>query len=132
MGDITAQKNANDSGGQQFLDLYRRYGADDFDATVSLILERTEADMRERLLKLPQGVYSFEDYLDDCGPGTDPICIAVDIRIEGGDIFLDFSRSSDQVDAAINSYINYTRAYSFFAIKVLTQARLPQNAGSIA
>lgn len=132
MGDITAQRNANDSGGQQFLDLYRRYGADDFDATVSLILERTEADMRERLLKLPQGVYSFADYLDDCGPGTDPICIAVDIRIEGGDIFLDFSRSSDQVDAAINSYINYTRAYSFFAIKVLTQARLPQNAGSIA
>lgn len=132
LGDLTAQKNANLSGAQQFFDLYKRHGEAVFDGTVSIILERTEADMRERLLSLPQGSFSFDDYLDDAGPGTEPVCIAVDIEVRNGEIVLDFSRSSDQVDAAINSYINYTRAYSYFAIKVLTQATLPQNAGSIS
>src|SRR3546814_13607141 len=61
---------------------------------------------------------------------TDPIKIAVDIEITDKEARLDFSRSSDQVAAAINSYINYTRAYSFFAIKILTGSTLPQNVGS--
>ena len=32
---------------------------------------------------------------------------------------------------ALNSYINYTRAYTLFAIKVFTDALLPQNGGMI-
>ena len=37
----------------------------------------------------------------------------------------------DQVPVALNSYINYTRAYSLFAVKVFTDALLPQNGGVI-
>ena len=44
---------------------------------------------------------------------------------------VDFSRSSDQVPVAINSYINYTRAYTLFAVKVFADALLPQNDGAI-
>src|SRR3546814_3237987 len=84
----------------------------------------------ERLKNVRSGKYAFEDYLDDAGPHTDPIKIAVDIEITDKEARLDFSRSSDQVAAAINSYINYTRAYSFFAIKILTGSTLPQNVGS--
>jgi N-methylhydantoinase B len=35
------------------------------------------------------------------------------------------------VPVALNSYINYTRAYTLFAIKVFTDALLPQNGGMI-
>ena len=49
----------------------------------------------------------------------------------GDEITVDFSRSSDQVPVALNSYINYTRAYTLFAIKVFTDALLPQNGGII-
>lgn len=87
--------------------------------------------MREALAKVPDGTYSFEDYMDDYGEDTDPIKVAVDITFVSGSVTLDFSRSSDQVPAAINSYINYTRAYAVFGIKVFCDAHFPQNAGGM-
>ena len=55
----------------------------------------------------------------------------MDVTIQGDSIEVDFSRSSDQVPAAINSYINYTRAYTVFSIKVFSDALLPHNEGGI-
>ena len=70
--------------------------------------------------------------MDDYGPDTGPIRIAVDITFDGkGAVELDFSRSSDAVPAAINSYINYTTAYAIFAIKVFCDAHQPQTAGNM-
>lgn len=129
-GDLTAQYNASRAGAAQYLTLYRRYGAVAFDALMSEILDRSEEDLSTRLRDIREGAYSFEDFLDDAGPDTSPICIALDLEVRDGRVKLDFSRSSDQVSAAINSYINYTRAYSYFAIKVLTGSTLPQNVGS--
>ena len=87
--------------------------------------------MRKALSNIPEGTYSFEDFMDDYGADTNPIKIAVDITFQGGSVTLDFSRSSDQVPAAINSYINYTRAYAVFGIKVFCDAHFPQNAGGV-
>jgi N-methylhydantoinase B len=57
--------------------------------------------------------------------------MAVDITFDGkGEVEFDFSRSSDAVPAAINSYINYTRAYAVFAIKSFCSAVEPQTEGS--
>ena len=94
-------------------------------------MSASETRMRELIKKIPDGVYSFEDQLDDYGPGTEPIRVAVDITVEESTIEVDFSRSSDQVPAALNSYINYTRAYTTFAVKVFCDALLPQNEGGI-
>jgi N-methylhydantoinase B len=68
--------------------------------------------------------------MDDSGPGSEPVRVHVELRISGDELELDFSGSSDQVAAGINSYINYTRAYSSFAVKVLMDALLPQNDGA--
>jgi len=88
--------------------------------------------MRAALAAVPRGTYSFDDCMDDYGPGTDPIKISVDITFDGvGAVELDFSRSSDAVPAAINSYINYTRAYAIFAIKVFCDALQPQTEGNM-
>ncbi|GIT25191.1 MAG: hypothetical protein CM1200mP41_12350 [Gammaproteobacteria bacterium] len=64
-------------------------------------------------------------------PNTEPIRVAVDITVDKSNIEVDFSRSSDQVPAGLNSYINYTRAYTVFAVKVFCDALLPQNEGGI-
>lgn len=130
LGDLKAQRNANFVGAQRYLKLYDDYGTEVLEATMEEILDRSEQRMRERIAALPDGVYSFEDWLDDSGPGSGPIRVHVELRIEGDRMILDFSGSSDQVNAGINSYINYTRAYSSFAVKVLADALLPQNAGA--
>ncbi|MEL0003929.1 MAG: hydantoinase B/oxoprolinase family protein, partial [Rhodospirillales bacterium] len=117
-GDLRAQANANRAGVVRLETLNMQYGRDVTEAAYDAILERSEIRMRELISKMPDGVYSFDDQMDDYGPGTPPIKVAVDVTIKGDDIEVDFSRSSDQVPAALNSYINYTRAYTFFAVKV--------------
>jgi N-methylhydantoinase B len=55
--------------------------------------------------------------------------VAVDVTIEGDAAVVDFSRSSDQVKAGINSYINYTRAYATFSIRTFAKVDVPHNDG---
>lgn len=130
-GDLRAQANANRAGVARLADLYRGHGADVAEAAYDAILDRSEARMRALISDIPDGTYSFDDCFDDYGPGTPPIPVAVDVTVRGDGIEVDFSRSGDQVPAAINAYINYTRAYTVFAVKVFCDALLPQNDGGI-
>lgn len=130
-GDLNAQLNANRAGSERLSNLFKEYGATLLDRACEDILAASETRMRELIKQIPDGIYSFEDQLDDYGPGTEPIRVAVDITVEESTIEVDFSRSSDQVPAALNSYINYTRAYTTFAVKVFCDALLPQNEGGI-
>jgi N-methylhydantoinase B len=130
-GDLTAQRNANFVGAQRMAKLYGDYGVGLLEQAVEEILDRSEQRMRELIGAIPDGRYCFEDWLDACGTECGPIKVAVDIDVSGSDITVDFSRSSEQVPVALNSYINYTRAYTLFAIKVFTDALLPQNGGVI-
>ena len=130
-GDLGAQHGANLTAVERLCQLHRDHGTELIERAHDVILDRTEAHMREALAKVADGTYSFEDYMDDYGADTDPIKVAVDITFDSGSVTLDFSRSSDQVPAAINSYINYTRAYAVFGIKVFCDAHFPQNAGGM-
>lgn len=130
-GDLHAQHNANRTGAIRLAAMFREHGADLMEATFDRILSVSEERMRELIGDIPDGKYSFDDQLDDYGPGTEPVVVAVDVTVDGDSIEVDFSRSSDQVPAAINSYINYTRAYTMFAVKVFCDALLPQNEGGM-
>jgi N-methylhydantoinase B len=131
-GDLLAQHTANLTASERLAKLFADCGADTVTRAYAAILERSEATMRELLAKVPAGTYSFEDRMDDYGPDTPPIIMAVDITFDGrGEVEFDFSRSSDAVPAAINSYINYTRAYAVFAIKTFCNALDPQTEGSM-
>jgi N-methylhydantoinase B len=132
-GDLMAQHSANRAAARRLEQLFREHGTARIEHAYDIIMQRSEAAMRAELEKVPAGTYSFEDHLDDYGPDTPPVRIAVDVSFDGrGEVTVDFSRSSDQVPAAINSYINYTRAYAVFAIKVFCNALWPQNAGNMA
>ena len=131
-GDLLAQHTANLSAASRLQQLFREHGMETLDLAYEIILDRSEIAMRDALAAVPAGTYSFEDCMDDYGPDTAPIRIAVDITFDGkGAVELDFSRSSDAVPAAINSYINYTTAYAIFAVKVFCDAHQPQTAGNM-
>lgn len=130
-GDLQAQRNANHTGAERLRGLFREYGGNLMDSAVEEILDRSEVQMRECIRALADGVYEFEDCIDDYGNGSDAIRFHVLITIDGDQLTVDFSGSSDQVPAGINSYINYTSAYASFAIKVMADALLPQNDGTI-
>ena len=60
------------------------------------------------------------------------IVAAVTVDNEAGDILIDFDGSSPQCDIGINVCLNYTHAYSTFAIRSCLTPDLPNNHGSMA
>jgi len=130
-GDLDAQRNANATGAARLAELVRSFGQAAMDAASEQILDRSEQRMRELIRAIPPGSYAFEDVLESCILGDPLVRVAVDVTVAGDEVVVDFSRSSDQVGAAINAYINFTRAHGYFAIKVFTDAQLPHNAGGL-
>ncbi len=95
------------------------------------IIARSEASVRAAIRGIPDGVYTFEDFLDDFGPATDPLRVSVTVTVAGDGITVDYAGSSPQTPSGINSYINYRRSYSYAAVKCLTGPLGPMNEGAL-
>lgn len=131
LGDLRAQFSANMTGAARMEDLARQYGPSVLKQCMREIIERSERQMREEIATLPEGTYTFEDCMDDSGPGTPPIKLKVAVTIRDGEIALDWDGTDPQVEAGMNAYLHYTYAYSIAAVKSVTLPRAPQNEGVI-
>jgi N-methylhydantoinase B len=131
LGDLRAQRSALRVGELRLTELCQRYGRATLLAAMDEIVARTEANMRAAIRTVPDGVYTFEDFLDDCGPGTEPLRVAVTVTVDGDGMAIDYAGSSPQTASGMNSYINYTRSYSYAAVKCLTDPLGPMNEGAL-
>ena len=131
LGDLRAQRSALRVGELRLIELVERYGHATVMAAMDEIITRTEASIRSAIRTIPDGVYAFEDFLDDWGPGTDPLRVAVTVTVAGDGITIDYAGSSPQTASGMNSYINYTRSYSYAAVKCLTDPLGPMNEGAL-
>jgi N-methylhydantoinase B len=131
LGDLRAQLGALRVGEQRLQQLAERYGRETLSAAMQEIQDRTEASMRTAISGISDGVYDFEDFLDDYGPSTDPLKVRVTVTVSGDRIGIDYRGSSAQTASGLNSYINYTRSYSYAAIKCLTDPLGPMNEGAL-
>jgi N-methylhydantoinase B len=131
LGDLRAQRSALRVGELRLAELCRRYGRRTLVDAMDEIVVRTEASMRSAIRAIPDGVYAFEDFLDDWGPGTDPLRVSVTVTVDGDAVRIDSEGSSPQTASGMNSYINYTRSYSYAAIKCLTDPSGPMNEGAL-
>jgi len=131
LGDLRAQRSALRVGEWRLQELAARYGRDVLARGMDEILARTEANMRAAIRDFPNGVYAFDDFMDDWGPGTDPLRVAVAVTVEDGAMTLDFEGSSPQTASGMNSYLNYTRSYAYAAVKCLADPFGPMNEGAL-
>lgn len=132
IGDLNALRNALHTGAGAMRSLVEGYGIAVVQAAAARILDQSEAAVRASLTEIPDGDYSFSEHLDDVGPGTGPVKLAVTVRIRGDGIVFDFSESDPQTASAINSPINFTRAYCYWAAKAITTRNdIPQNHGQL-
>jgi N-methylhydantoinase B len=131
LGDLRAQRSALRVGELRLQELAARYGRATLLAAMDEIIARTEASMRAAIARIPDGLYRFEDFMDDCGPGTEPLRVAVAVTVDGSAMVIDYEGSSPQTASGMNSYINYTRSYSYAAVKCLTDPLGPMNEGAL-
>ena len=131
LGDLRAQRSALRVGELRLVELAERYGPDTLAVAMEEIIARSEASVRAAIRAIPDGVYTFEDFLDDYGPGTEPLRVAVTVTVAGDGVTIDYEGSSPQTASGMNSYINYTRSYSYAAVKCLTDPLGPMNEGAL-
>jgi N-methylhydantoinase B len=129
LGDLMAQVSANDTAARRMVDFMREHALADLRRVSRAITQRSERFMRKAIKAVPDGVYADRVVLD----GFDqPLHIAVRITVQGERIVVDFSGSSPQVPKGINSVLNFTKAFSQYALKCLLAPDSPNNDGSFA
>jgi N-methylhydantoinase B len=130
-GDLNGQINALDLGARRLEALLDQYGDDTVAAALAQLSARAEALMRANIAALPDGTYSYDDFLDNDGITDAPLRIALDLTIAGDRMRLDFSRSAPPCDGPLNIARSTTVACCYVALKHLL-TDVPANAGCLA
>ena len=130
-GDLNGQLNALALGEKRLADLLDDYGEATIASAFEAFSRRAEALMRENLRAIPDGLYRFEDFLDNDGVTDEPLKIALDMTIADDAMTLDFSRSSPPCAGPLNVAYSTAVACCYVALKhVFTD--VPANAGCLA
>jgi N-methylhydantoinase B len=129
IGDLRAQVAACHTGEREMLALIRRYGAERFEACASALLDQAERLARAAITAMPDGSYSFTDWIDEDGIDDAPIPITVTVTVAGDGMVVDFAGSSPQVRGAINSPMPFTRSAVYACVRHLIGGEPPNNEG---
>jgi N-methylhydantoinase B len=129
-GDLNGQLNALDLGERRLGEVIDAYGEDVITKAFDAFADRAEALMRAAVGSLPDGCYTFEDYLDNDGIVDTRLTIALDLTVAGERMTLDFSRSSPPALGPVNIARSTAVAACYVALKhVFTE--VPANAGCL-
>jgi N-methylhydantoinase B len=128
-GDFRAQFAANRIGAERLGELLGRHGRRTCEAAMDELLAYGERKIRTALAAIPDGVYTFEDCMDDDGAGGDPVPIAVRITVAGEEMVLDFAGTGNQVAGDINVVYLALVATVYYALKALLDPSIPANGG---
>ncbi|MFH1153594.1 MAG: hydantoinase B/oxoprolinase family protein [Pseudomonadota bacterium] len=128
-GDFSAQIMANITGIKRMQELVNKYGLKTVETYASRLMDYSETITRKQIKAIPDGVYEFEDQLDDDGKGTCNIRIHVILTIDGDSATLDFSGSDTQVKGSVNAVYSITLSAVIYVFRTLIQENIPFNAG---
>ncbi len=126
LGDLSAQLGANEVGARRIEETIAREGLDRFRRASDALLSYGERRMESAIGDLPDGEYSFEDFMEH---GDALLPIRVTITIAGGRLVADFSETCDQVAANFNAVEAVTASCLYFAVRVATDPTIPANGG---
>lgn len=103
-GDIRAEMAALAVSRTRMQELIGRYGVAAIEAGIDGVLAYSERQARSIIELLPDGCYTFSDYLetDFGGRPALPIRIKLDLLVSGSEMTLDFSATDPQVAFALN------------------------------
>jgi len=130
-GDLTAQMGACRVGEKRMTELAAKYGPARIDGLIEELLDYSERLVRAELKKMPCGVFSAEDWLDDDGVTDEARRIAVRLTIDAdaGEVIADFEGSSAQVAGSVNAVRAITLSACFYVLRCLLREDAPATAG---
>jgi N-methylhydantoinase B len=129
-GDLMAQVAAGRLGSIRLGELFARYGADVVLGYIDELFTRAETLTRRQIEAIPDGTYTFEDYLDNDGIDLDrAVKIAVAVAVQGSSMTFDFTGTSPQVRGPFNSVPASTMSAVYYAVRAISDPTIPNNGG---
>ncbi len=130
-GDLLGQIAATAVAARRLQDLCRTHGTDTFLRTLDRLHDLSEAEMREAIAALPDGVYEGADTLDPLRPGDPPPRLHVRITIDGDHATFDLSGSADRLPNFCNTTPFIAASAIIYAARLLSGRDMQQNAGAL-
>ena len=109
-GDLDAEMGAARLGSQRIISMAERYGVDALEAAYdSMIYNCAETIRRELLPKIRDGVYTWEDYVEDDGvEGPQMHAVRLTMTKTADKIVLDYTGTSKEAKGPINWPVDYS------------------------
>ncbi len=121
-GDLDAQAAAHRIGEARFAEIVERYGLTHVRRQMRAVMDYAERMTQAALAEIADGVYEFEDFLDDDGVSDEPVRIRIRVTIDSGTMHCDFSGSSPQRPSSVNAVAAVTRSAVYYVVRCLLEA----------
>lgn len=128
-GDMRAQVAACRTAENGVRDLVVRHGSDGYRRILQDLHDYAERVMRAEIAKLPDGSWSFTDYIDGLGETPEPIPLKVSVTIAGDLMTVDWTGSSPEVPGAINCPSAFVKSAVHLIVKCISNTDIPNFEG---
>jgi len=128
-GDLRALISSVDLGVERLSKLIDKHGKEDFLEIVNHLLDYSEERMRAEIAEIPNGIYEFEDYIENDGIEDKIFKIKVNAYVEDDSVTIDYTGSSPQARGPINATYGVAVSAAYNAMLNLTDASIPKNSG---
>ena len=128
-GDLAAQLASIRVGERRLTEIVARYDLDTVHEHMEALLDYSERLTRAAIARIPDGIYSYLDYMDDDGLTDEPVPVAVSITVSGDEMRVDFSGTSPQRPGCINAPLAVTVSAVLYVVQCIVGARAPANQG---
>ncbi|NKL53430.1 hydantoinase B/oxoprolinase family protein [Rhizobium leguminosarum bv. viciae] len=110
--------------------LFDRYGDETMRRCFQELIDYSERRTREEISKFRDGVYTHEEFILEDGSMGGPFKLALKMTVRGDEIEFDFTGTDPQVRGPINAPLSATYAATFYAMRCVTDANIPNTEGS--
>ena len=128
-GDYNAQFSALHLAARRLFEMISKYSGDLIRNVFNEIIDRTYERMLSAITLIPDGVYRFEDVMDDDGREAVNVPINLTATIKGKSALFDFAGTSPQTPGNINIPLHGTKAAVCYVLKAMLDPEIPNNQG---
>jgi N-methylhydantoinase B len=134
-GDLAAQHAALVTGERRLRELVARRSGREVRQAMKALLAYADRMLRGGIARIPDGVYTAEDVLEDDGFGGGPFTIRARLTVAGDRIEVDFTGSAAQAAGGINAVGAITSSCVRYVLRCVVEAllgeALPAGGGSL-
>jgi N-methylhydantoinase B len=132
-GDLAAQLAAHATGAKRLAEIVAQYGLGEILTQAEALIDYANRLTRAAIQQMPDGRFTFRDFLDNDGQTADPCPIQATIIIEEDQMTVDFAGTTEAVPGSLNAVPAIALSAVAYCLRcvalAMLQTNLPMNEG---